>query len=78
MAIQAGYERAFSTILDSNLTTLIVGLVLFAIGSGPVRGFAIILCLGLITSMLTSITYTRAIVNLVYGNRQVKGLSIGI
>lgn len=78
MAIQAGYDRAFSTILDSNLTTLIVGIVLFAIGSGSVRGFAVILCLGLMTSMLTSITYTRAIVNAVYNRRQVKTLSIGI
>jgi preprotein translocase subunit SecD len=77
-AIQVGYDRAFATIFDSNITTLIVGLVLFAVGSGPVRGFAVILCLGLITSMLTSITYTRAIVNLVYGYRNVKKLSIGI
>lgn len=77
-AIQVGYDRAFATIFDSNLTTMIVGLVLFAVGSGPVRGFAVILCLGLLTSMLTSITYTRAIVNLVYGYRNVKKLSIGI
>lgn len=77
-AIYAGYDRAFSTILDANLTTLIVGIVLFAIGTGPIRGFAVILSLGLITSMLTSITYTRAIVNWYYGGRNIKKLSIGI
>lgn len=77
-AVYAGYDRAFSTIIDANLTTLIVGIVLFAIGTGPVRGFAVILCLGLLTSMLTSITYTRAIVNWYYGSRNVKKLSIGI
>jgi preprotein translocase subunit SecD len=77
-AIYAGYDRAFSTIIDANVTTLIVGIILFAIGTGPVRGFAVILCLGLLTSMLTSITYTRAIVNWYYGGRNVKKLSIGI
>ncbi|MCC5792193.1 MAG: protein translocase subunit SecD [Legionellaceae bacterium] len=77
-AISAGYDRAFSTILDANLTTLIVGVVLFSIGTGPVKGFAVTLSLGLLTSMLTAITYTRAIVNLVYGGRSVKKLSIGI
>ncbi|MBA2709732.1 MAG: protein translocase subunit SecD [Tatlockia sp.] len=77
-AIHAGYDRAFSTIIDANVTTLIVGIILFAIGTGPVRGFAVILCLGLLTSMLTSITYTRAIVNWYYGSRNVKKLSIGI
>ncbi len=69
-AIQSGFERAFSTILDSNLTTLIVGLVLFSIGSGPVRGFAVTLSIGIITSMFTAITITRAMVNLVYGGYQ--------
>lgn len=77
-AIHAGYDRAFSTIIDANITTLIVGIVLFAIGTGPIRGFAVILSLGLLTSMLTSITYTRAIVNWYYGGRTVKKLSIGI
>ncbi|MBA2652493.1 MAG: protein translocase subunit SecD [Tatlockia sp.] len=77
-AIYAGYDRAFSTIIDANVTTLIVGIILFAIGTGPVRGFAVILCLGILTSMLTSITYTRAIVNWYYGSRNVKKLSIGI
>ncbi|WP_367606395.1 protein translocase subunit SecD [Legionella sp. W05-934-2] len=77
-AIFAGYERAFSTIIDANITTLIVGVVLFAIGTGPVKGFAVTLCLGLLTSMLTAITYTRAMVNWFYGRRNVKKLSIGI
>jgi len=77
-AIYAGYERAFSTILDANITTLIVAIVLFSIGSGPVRGFAVTLSLGLITSMITGITYTRAVVNWIYGRRSVKRLSIGI
>lgn len=77
-AIHAGYDRAFATIVDANVTTLIVGIVLFAIGSGPIRGFAVILSLGLLTSMITSITYTRAIVNWYYGGRNVKKLSIGI
>lgn len=77
-AIYAGYERAFSTILDANITTFIVAVILFAIGTGPIRGFAVTLSLGLLTSMLTAITYTRAIVNAYYGNRPVKKLSIGI
>lgn len=77
-AIYAGYERAFSTILDANVTTLIVGIVLFSIGTGPIRGFAIVLSLGLLTSMLTGVTYTRAMVNWFYGGRNVKKLSIGI
>lgn len=77
-AIYAGYERAFSTILDANITTLIVAIILFAVGTGPVRGFAVTLSLGLLTSMLTGITYTRAIVNWYYGGRNVNKLSIGI
>lgn len=77
-AIYAGYERAFSTILDANITTLIVAIILFAVGTGPVRGFAVTLSLGLLTSMLTGITYTRGIVNWYYGGRTVKKLSIGI
>ncbi len=77
-AIYAGYERAFATILDANITTLIVAIVLFSVGTGPVRGFAVTLSLGLLTSMLTGVTYTRAIVNAVYGGRSVKKLSIGI
>ncbi|MDR3442721.1 MAG: protein translocase subunit SecD [Legionella sp.] len=77
-AISAGYDRAFSTIIDANITTLIVAIILFAVGTGPVRGFAVTLSLGLLTSMLTGITYTRAIVNWYYGGRAVKKLSIGI
>lgn len=77
-AIYAGYERAFATIVDANVTTLIVAIVLFAVGTGPVRGFAVTLSIGLLTSMLTGITFTRAMVNLIYGGRTVKKLAIGI
>lgn len=69
-AIAAGYDRAFITILDANVTTFIVGIILFAIGTGPVKGFAITLCLGLATSMFTSIMISRALANLVYGGRK--------
>lgn len=75
-AIFAGYERAWATILDANITTFIVALILFTIGSGPIKGFAITLSIGLLTSMLTGIYMTRAIVNLVYGQRNIKKLSI--
>ena len=77
-AIRAGYERAFATILDANVTSFIVGLILFSLGAGPVRGFAITLCLGLITSMISGVTYSRAMVNAIYGRRKVQKLSIGI
>lgn len=77
-AIYAGYERAFSTIVDANLTTLIVAVILLAIGSGPIQNFAITLIFGLMTSMLTGVACTRAIVNIVYGGRRIKRLSIGI
>jgi preprotein translocase subunit SecD len=77
-SIHAGYERAFTTIVDANVTTLIVALVLFTIGSGAVKGFAVTITIGLITSMITSIFGTRAIVNLVYGGRTVKWISIGM
>ena len=77
-AIYAGYDRAFSTILDANVSTFIVAVVLFSVGTGPVRGFAVTLSLGLLTSMLTGVAYTRAIVNWFYGARNVKKLSIGI
>lgn len=77
-AIFAGYDRAFATIIDANITTLIVGVVLFSLGTGPIRGFAITLTLGLLTSMLTGITFTRALVNWYYGTRKVKKLSIGV
>ena len=77
-SIHAGYERAFVTILDANLTTLIVMMILFSLGSGVIKGIAITVTIGLITSMFTAITGTRAIVNLIYGGRPVKNISIGI
>lgn len=76
-AIEAGYNRAFTTILDANLTTFLVAVVLFTIGTGPVKGFAVTLMIGIVTSMFTAIVGTRAIVNLIYGGRTVKTLSIG-
>ena len=76
-AIKAGFDNAFSTIVDANLTTLLVGIVLFSIGTGPVKGFAVTLMIGIATSMFTAILVTRALVNLVYGGRNVKELSIG-
>lgn len=69
-AINAGYDRAFTTILDANITTLIVAVVLFAIGSGPVKGFAVTLSLGIMTSMFTAIMGSRAIINWIYGRRR--------
>ena len=77
-AIHSGYDRAFSTIVDANVTTLIVAMVLYSLGTGSVQGFAVTLMIGLLTSMVTAIFFTRAIVNLTYGNRTVKHLSIGI
>jgi len=76
-AIDAGYNRAFTTILDANLTTFLVAVVLFTIGTGPVKGFAVTLMIGIATSMFTAIVGTRAIVNLIYGGRTVQALSIG-
>ncbi len=69
-AIHAGYDRAFDTILDSNVTTLIVGIMLFTFGSGPVRGFAIVHVLGILTSMFSAILVSRALINLIYGHRR--------
>jgi preprotein translocase subunit SecD len=78
MSIQAGYERAFDTILDSNVTTLIAGLALLAFGSGPVRGFAVVHCLGILTSIFSAVVVSRGIVNIIYGGRKkVTRLSIG-
>ena len=78
MAIQAGYERAFDTIFDSNITTLIAGLALLAFGSGPVRGFAVVHCLGILTSIFSAVMVSRGIVNLIYGGRKkVARVSIG-
>lgn len=68
-AIHAGYDRAWGTILDSNITTFIAGIALFWLGSGPVRGFAVVLCLGILTSMFSAVTVSRALVNLSYGRR---------
>ena len=75
-AIHAGFERAFVTILDANLTTLIVAIILYSIGTGPVKGFAVTLSIGIITSMFTAIMGTRFVVNLVYGGKTVKSLAI--
>jgi len=69
-AISAGYDRAFSTIADANVTTLIAALVLFLFGTGPIKGFAITLSIGVVVSMFTAIVVTRAIVNLTYGRRR--------
>ena len=78
VAIQAGYERAWGTILDSNVTTLIAGLALLAFGSGPVRGFAIVHCLGILTSMFSAVVFSRGLVNLWYGRqKRLKSVSIG-
>jgi len=77
MAINAGFERAVATILDANITTLIVAIILYAVGTGPVKGFAVTLSLGILTSMFTAIMGTRALVNAFYGGRRVDRLSIG-
>lgn len=77
-SIFAGYERAFVTIVDANVTTLIVAVILFALGTGSVQGFAVTLIIGLLTSMVTAIFFTRAAINLIYGKRRVTQLSIGI
>jgi preprotein translocase subunit SecD len=77
-AIAAGYERAWDTILDSNITTLIAGIALLVFGSGPVRGFAVVHCLGILTSMFSAILVSRMLVNFIYGRRRkVDSLSIG-
>ncbi len=77
-AIAAGYERAWATILDSNVTTLIAGVALLAFGSGPVRGFAVVHCLGILTSMFSAVFFSRGLVNLWYGSRKrLKAVSIG-
>jgi len=75
-AISAGFDRAFTTIFDANITTLIAAVILFSMGTGPVKGFAITLSVGIVTSMFTAIMVTRALVNLSYGGRQLKTLSI--
>lgn len=78
LAISQGFERAWATILDSNITTLIAGLALLAFGSGPVRGFAVVHCLGILTSMFSAVFFARGLVNLWYGGKKkLKGLAIG-
>ena len=77
-AIHTGYERAWATILDSNITTLIAGVALLAFGSGPVRGFAVVHCLGILTSMFSAVLFSRGLVNLWYGRqKKLKAVSIG-
>ncbi len=75
-AIHAGYEKAVSTIADANITTLIAAIVLFGFGTGPIKGFAITLSIGIVTSMFTAIMGTRAVINLIYGGRRVQRLAI--
>jgi preprotein translocase subunit SecD len=77
-AIKAGYSRAWDTILDSNITTLIAGIALFMFGSGPVKGFAVVHVLGILTSMFSAVVVSRAVINLIYGyRRKVSNLSVG-
>lgn len=75
-SIHSGYQKAFSTIADANITTLIAAIVLFGFGTGPIKGFAITLSIGIVTSMFTAIMGTRAVINLIYGGRRVTALSI--
>jgi preprotein translocase subunit SecD len=75
-SLHEGYDKAFSSIMDANITTLIAAIVLFAFGTGPIKGFAITLSLGIITSMFTAVVGTRAIANLVYGGRKVESISV--
>ncbi|TCO78453.1 protein translocase subunit SecD [Chromatocurvus halotolerans] len=77
MAIHSGYGRAVVTILDANVTTLIVAVILYAVGTGPIKGFAVTLSVGILTSMFTAIMGTRALINLIYGGRRLRSLSIG-
>ncbi|MDP9046043.1 MAG: protein translocase subunit SecD [Pseudomonadota bacterium] len=78
VAINEGYERAFATILDSNVTTLIAGVALLTFGSGPVKGFAVVHCLGILTSMFSSVVFSRGLVNLWYGRqKKLRGVAIG-
>jgi preprotein translocase subunit SecD len=77
-AIDLGYDRAFITIMDSNLTTLIVAIILYSIGTGPIKGFAVTTAIGVITSMITAINISRAMMNFLYGGKDVKAISIGI
>ncbi len=77
-AIHTGYERAFGTIIDSNITTLIAGVALLIFGSGPIRGFAVVHCLGILTSLFSAVVVSRALINLIYGRRRrLESLAIG-
>jgi preprotein translocase subunit SecD len=77
-AIHAGYDRAFGTILDSNVTTMIAGLALFMFGTGPIKGFAVVHVLGILTSMFSAVLVSRAMANLFYGyRRKINKLAIG-
>ncbi|MGM0570608.1 protein translocase subunit SecD [Marinobacter sp.] len=77
LAINAGYSRAFVSIVDANITTFLVAIILFAMGSGPVKGFAVTLSIGILTSLFTALVVSRAMVNAIYGGRKVESLSIG-
>ena len=77
-AISEGFDRAFATILDSNVTSLIAGIALLIFGSGPVRGFAVVHCLGILTSIFTSVVVSRSVINLIYGRqKKLKKLHVG-
>jgi preprotein translocase subunit SecD len=75
-SIHAGYDKALSTIVDANVTTLIAAIVLFSFGTGPIKGFAVTLFIGILTSMFTAILGSRALINLIYGARRIKKLAI--
>jgi len=75
-AIHLGYDRAFATIADSNITTLLVALVLFGVGTGPVKGFAVTLAIGILTSIFTAVVGTRLVVNAIWGGRRLQSLPV--
>jgi preprotein translocase subunit SecD len=75
-SIHAGYDKALSTIVDANITTLIAAVVLFSFGTGPIKGFAVTLFIGIVSSMFTAILGSRALINLIYGGRRVQKLAI--
>ena len=75
-AIKNGFSKAFSTIIDANITTLLVAVILYSIGTGPIKGFAITLSIGILTSVFTAIFVTRSLVNFIYGYRDIKELKV--
>jgi len=75
-AIAEGYERASGTIWDANVTALLAGIALFAFGTGPVKGFAVTLCMGILTSIYTAVSVSRGVATLIYGGRKIKHVSI--